>query len=125
MIGSYKLFFFQLKTTGVEDLQSITKIKLRVIANEVGLQNLNIYTPNLTALTLDGSQILSLRDLGCSLQNLKILRVNNCSLTSLDGLYGLENLEELYAGDNEIADVLSCSCLTKVKTIDFRRYGKL
>lgn len=102
-------------------MDTVTQVKLRVISRDVSLQHLSMHTPNLKELTLDGSYVSSLRDLGCRLVNLTILRVNRCSLTSLDGLMGLEHLEELYAANNMIDNVMPCTCLEKVKTIDVRR----
>lgn len=111
----------QLKVTETEDLKNVTEVKLRVIARDVSLQHLSIHTPLLRELTLDGSVISSLRDIGCSLKHLKILRVNRCGLTCFDGLFGLETLEEIYAGNNKIEDVSPCSHLPGIKLIDVRK----
>lgn len=99
----------------------MTQVKLRVIARDVSLQHLNIHTPILRELTLDGSMISSLRDLGCQLKCLKILKVNRCGLVSFDGLFGLETLEELYAGYNYLEDVTPCSHLPNIKVIDVKQ----
>lgn len=77
-----------------------------------------IHTPLLRELTLDGSYVSSLRDLGCGLKNLKILRVNRCGLTSFDGTFGLESVEELYAADNLIETLCPCSFLPNLKLLD-------
>lgn len=110
-----------MRVTETDDLKNVTQVKLRVIARDVSLQHLNIYTPILRELTLDGSVISSLRDLGCKLKCLKILRVNRCGLTSFDGLFGLETLEELHAGYNNIENVSPCSHLPEIKLIDVRK----
>lgn len=107
--------------TGTRNLETITEVKLRVISRDVSLQHLNIHTPLLRELTLDGSYVSSLRDLGCGLQNLKILRVNRCGLTSLDGTFGLESVEELYAADNLIESPVQCSYLPNIRIVDLRR----
>lgn len=80
-----------------------------------------IHTPLLRELTLDGSYVSSLRDLGCGLKNLKILRVNRCSLTSFDGTFGLESVEELYAAGNAIENLCHCSFLPNIRVLDVRR----
>lgn len=112
---------FQISSTGTNDLDSIVKVKLQVIAVDLCLQHLSIYTPNLTELILDGSVLLSLRDLGCDLKNLKILRVIRCNLTSLDGMFGLESLVELYAGNNRIEDLSPCAFLPYIRILDLRK----
>lgn len=66
----------------------MTQIKLRVIARDLALQQLGVFLPALRELTLDGSIISSLRDLGDGLRNLKILRVNRCQLSCIDGVFG-------------------------------------
>lgn len=77
--------------------------------------------PSLTELILDGSIMSSLRDLGCGLINLKILKVARCTLTSLDGLFGIENLEELHAQNNSIEDLSPCTYLPFIRLIDLRK----
>ncbi|CAH0560343.1 unnamed protein product [Brassicogethes aeneus] len=109
------------QVTNSDDLQSITQLKLKVIAREVPLQQLSIHTPFLRELILDGSIVSTLRDLGCGLKNLKILRVNRCMLTCIDSVFGFEMLEELYAADNDIKDLLPCAFLTNLKILDVRR----
>ncbi|XP_022906837.1 uncharacterized protein [Onthophagus taurus] len=101
-----------------KDVSNITKVKLMVIAVDVGLQHLHHHVPMLTELILDGSVLVSLRDLGCALKNLKILRVNRCGLTALDGTYGFDNLEEIYAAKNQLLDISECYNLVKLKVID-------
>lgn len=92
-----------------------------MISRDVSLQLLMIHTPLLRELTLDGSYVSSLRDLGCGLKNLKILRVNRCSLTSFDGTFGLETVEELYAAGNSIETLCPCSFLPNIKVLDVRK----
>ncbi|XP_019869576.2 leucine-rich repeat-containing protein 56 [Aethina tumida] len=104
-----------------EDLESITQLKLKVIARELPLQQLGILTPNLRELILDGSYVSSLRDLGCGLKNLKILRVNNCGVNTIDSVFGFEMLEELYAADNLLQDLLPCAFLSNLRVLDVRR----
>ncbi|CAH1108825.1 unnamed protein product [Psylliodes chrysocephalus] len=82
---------------------------------------LSIYTPNLRELILDGSAVSSLRDLGGGLKNLKILKVNRCGLTCIDGVFSIEQLEELHAADNEIATLAPCAFLTNLRVLDVRR----
>ncbi|XP_017772059.1 PREDICTED: leucine-rich repeat-containing protein 56 [Nicrophorus vespilloides] len=107
--------------TGSDNLDGLSELKLKVIAQEVGLQHLSTYAPVLCELTLDGSVVSSLRDLGCGLKTLKTLRVNKCGLTSLDGIFGMPNLEKLYAAGNSIRDLCPCTSLQSINLIDARK----
>uniref|UniRef100_A0A6P7F8G6 Leucine-rich repeat-containing protein 56 n=1 Tax=Diabrotica virgifera virgifera TaxID=50390 RepID=A0A6P7F8G6_DIAVI len=109
------------QVTDTEDLTTVTQLKLRVISRETTLQYLSFYTPALRELTLDGSVVSSLRDLGFGLKNLKILRVNRCGLTCIDGVFGFEHLEELYIANNEINTLSPCAFLNNVRVLDVRR----
>ncbi|XP_072399570.1 leucine-rich repeat-containing protein 56-like isoform X2 [Diabrotica undecimpunctata] len=109
------------QVTNTEDLTTVTQLKLRVISRETTLQYLSFYTPALRELTLDGSVVSSLRDLGFGLKNLKILKVNRCGLTCIDGVFGFEHLEELYIANNEINTLSPCAFLNKVRVLDVRR----
>ncbi|XP_066154592.1 dynein axonemal light chain 1 isoform X2 [Euwallacea fornicatus] len=111
----------QVRTSDTENLETVTQIKLRVIARELALQQLGIHLPSLRELVLDGSIISSLRDLGHGLRSLKILRVNRCRLSCIDGVLGFESLEELHAADNSIKDLSPCAFLSNLKVLDIRR----
>lgn len=113
--------FQKIKVTSTEELDRVTQVKLRVIAHDVTLQHLSIYTPALRELILDGSVVSTLRDLGCGLKNLKILKINRCGLTCLDGMFSLESLEELYAADNSIQYITPCAFLPHIRVIDLKR----
>ncbi|KAK5643405.1 hypothetical protein RI129_007250 [Pyrocoelia pectoralis] len=102
------------------ELSNVTKIQLRVISIETSLQHMSVYLPLLGELVLDGSAISSLRDLGCGLKNLKILKVCSCGLTTLDGLLGLDTLEEFHAGNNHIGDLSPCGFLPDIRLINLK-----
>ncbi|KAJ0179489.1 hypothetical protein K1T71_005201 [Dendrolimus kikuchii] len=104
-------------TTDEEVLQ-IRETKLRVIAERVGLRRLHVLAPRLRNLTLDGSALSSLRDLGIGLIHLKILSINRCGLYTLDGVWGLGALRELYAAGNRIQDLHALGALQKLHTLD-------
>lgn len=110
-----------MKVTDTNDLESITKIRLRVLARDFSINRIPIYLPNLTELNLDGSGLFSLRDLGCEMKNLTILHVTRCGLNSLDGLFGLQALVELYAGSNNINDLSQCACLPEIVKLDLKK----
>lgn len=102
-------------------MSTVTQLRLRVISREITLQYLHIYMPALRELNLDCSAVASLRDIGTGLKNLKILKVNRCGLTCIDGVFGFENLEELYAANNELTSLAQCAFLTHLKILDVRR----
>ncbi|CAK1551970.1 unnamed protein product [Leptosia nina] len=101
-----------------EEVLRIREAKLRVVAERVGLRRLHVLAPRLRTLTLDGSAISSLRDLGIGLTHLKVLSVNRCSLTSLDGIWGLSTLRELHAAGNRLRDLHPLAVLQKLHTLN-------
>ncbi|XP_023938226.2 uncharacterized protein LOC112046014 [Bicyclus anynana] len=101
-----------------EEVLTIREAKLRVIAERVGLRRLHVLAPHLRSLTLDGSAISSLRDLGIGLVHLKILSINRCGLTSLDGIWGLGALRELYAAGNRLCELHPLAAMQKLHTLN-------
>ncbi|XP_045492238.1 uncharacterized protein LOC123691741 isoform X2 [Colias croceus] len=101
-----------------EEVLRIREAKLRVVAERVGLRRLHVLAPRLRSLTLDGSAISSLRDLGIGLVHLKFLSVNRCGLTSLDGIWGLGTLRELNAAGNRLHDLNPLAVLQKLHTLN-------
>lgn len=108
------------EAAGVGDsaTEEVRILKLKVIGRDVSLQHLPIYAPKLTKLTLDESILNSLRDLGSGLSNLKYLSVNNCGLTSLDGIMALLTMEEFHAAGNRLMDLSGCVSLNEVRRIN-------
>ncbi|XP_035431136.2 uncharacterized protein LOC118263324 [Spodoptera frugiperda] len=101
-----------------DEVLRIREAKLRVVADRVGLRRLHVLSPRLRILTLDGSALSSLRDLGIGLVHLKILSINRCGLSSLDGVWGLGNLRELFAAGNRIQDLQPLAALQKLHTLN-------
>ncbi|KAL4703318.1 hypothetical protein ACJJTC_006681 [Scirpophaga incertulas] len=101
-----------------EEVLRIREAKLRVVAERVGLRRLHVLAPRLRSLTLDGSALSSLRDLGIGLVHLKILSVNRCGLTCLDGVWGLGTLWEFYATGNRLQDLQPLAALQKLHTLN-------
>ena len=91
----------------------MTEVKLKVISHMTSLQRIPLFMPNLKSLNLEGSIVLTLRDLGCDMGCLVYLNVSRCSLKSLDGTNGLETLEELVADYNMIEEVGPCKFFIK------------
>ncbi|KAI5739725.1 hypothetical protein M8J77_022676 [Diaphorina citri] len=108
------------EVTGAEDLKSVFELKLKVLSSELSLSKLHLYVPQLMILDLSGSYLHSLRDLGCSLTNLKVLKVDRCSLDSLDGVFGLSSVIELSAAYNRIEDLTPAIFLEHLKILNLR-----
>jgi hypothetical protein len=70
-------------------------------------------------LRLNNSIIPSVRDIGCTLVNLRFLSLARCNLSSLDGIATIsQNLEELYLAFNQITDVCDLMGMDQLKIID-------
>ncbi|XP_058831477.1 uncharacterized protein LOC131690037 [Topomyia yanbarensis] len=108
------------QAAGGNELHRVTDIKLKVISHMTSLQRIPFFIPNLKALTLEGSIVTTLRDLGCDMTSLVYLNVSRCSLKNLDGTSGLETLEELVADYNQIQEVGPCTNLVMVKKISLK-----
>ncbi|XP_050094608.1 uncharacterized protein LOC126577197 [Anopheles aquasalis] len=105
---------------GTQDLSTVTEIKLKVISHMTSLQRIPCFIPHLRSLILEGSIVLTLRDLGCDMTSLRYLNVSRCSLKHLDGTTGLESLEELVADYNLIEEVGPCTNLINIKKISLK-----
>lgn len=103
---------------GVDDLEDISCLEVKVDTSEMSLGNFGSLVPNLTELKLSNSSIHSIRDLGSCLHNLRILWMSQCSLQDLDGIGSLSNLHELYLSFNEISEISSVSMLENLQILD-------
>lgn len=73
------------------------------------------------ALNLDGSSLDSLRDLGSEL-TVKYLNVSRCGLKSLDGINGIQTLEQLVADNNKIECVFPLTHLVGLKSLSLNGF---
>ncbi|XP_035893440.1 uncharacterized protein LOC118503839 [Anopheles stephensi] len=108
------------QAAGTQDLATVHEIKLKVISHMTSLQRIPCFIPQLRSLILEGSIVMTLRDLGCDMTFLRYLNVSRCSLKHLDGTTGLESLEELVADYNLIEEVGPCSNLINIKKISLK-----
>uniref|UniRef100_A0A182S8W3 U2A'/phosphoprotein 32 family A C-terminal domain-containing protein n=1 Tax=Anopheles maculatus TaxID=74869 RepID=A0A182S8W3_9DIPT len=108
------------QAAGTQDLATVHEIKLKVISHMTSLQRIPCFIPQLRTLILEGSIVMTLRDLGCDMTFLRYLNVSRCSLKHLDGTTGLESLEELVADYNLIEEVGPCSNLINIKKISLK-----
>ena len=69
------------------------------------LQEFGELMPSLKMLKMNESVIHSLRDMGTSLRNLKILYISKCQLSDISGINAFPLLQELYASYNFISDL--------------------
>lgn len=107
------------KYDGEDDPTQIISLETVVDTTELTLSFLGEMFPRLEKLRLNNSIMTSVRDIGCTLKNLRFLNLARCGLTSLDGLGGLSgNLEELYVAYNKITDVCDLIGMEKLKIVD-------
>uniref|UniRef100_A0A182QKL9 U2A'/phosphoprotein 32 family A C-terminal domain-containing protein n=1 Tax=Anopheles farauti TaxID=69004 RepID=A0A182QKL9_9DIPT len=108
------------QAAGTQELATVHEIKLKVISHLTSLQRIPCFIPQLRSLILEGSIVMTLRDLGCDMTFLRHLNVSRCSLKHLDGTTGLESLEELVADYNLIEEVGPCTNLINIKKISLK-----
>ncbi|XP_060074287.1 leucine-rich repeat-containing protein 56-like [Ylistrum balloti] len=104
--------------TGVQNLDSVTSLELKVNTSDTSLGNFGSLLPNLTQLRLSNSVTPCIRDLGSSLRFVQVLWMSRCSLVELDGVSSMSSLQELYLSYNEISDISPLSMLDKLQILD-------
>ncbi|KFP72127.1 Leucine-rich repeat-containing protein 56, partial [Acanthisitta chloris] len=106
--------------TGVDDLQQVKALEMRVDTRESTLGNFGMYLPNLRELKLDNSLLVSVRDLGTSLSHLRVLWMVHCGLSDLDGICSFSSLKELYIASNNISDLSQLAWLDHLEVLDLK-----
>ncbi|EDV29377.1 Leucine-rich repeat-containing protein 56 [Trichoplax sp. H2] len=109
--------------TGCTNLGEVNYLEIRVNTTDNTLGNFGIWLPNLYELKLTNSIISSVRDLGTSLVNLKILWMPRCQLNEVDGISCLSSLKELYLAYNTINDISPISMLENIEVLDLEGNG--
>ncbi|XP_030845621.1 leucine-rich repeat-containing protein 56 [Strongylocentrotus purpuratus] len=104
--------------TGIEDLEGVKFLEMRVDTSETSLGNFGAMLPNLKQLKLNDSLIASVRDLGTALDILGVLWMARCCLSDLDGLSSMSSLQELYLAYNDVSDISPCSMLENLQLLD-------
>jgi len=102
----------------VDDLKDATFIELTVDTSEQVVDNLGDLMPNLQQLKLNNSSLASFRDLGTSLQSLRILWLSRSGVTDLDGIGALCGLKELYLAFNDICDLTPLAMHDELQVLD-------
>lgn len=103
---------------GVDDLQQVKALEMRVDTREISLGNFGVHLPNLRELKLNNSLLVSVRDLGTSLSHLCVLWMARCGLSDLDGISSCSSLKELYIAYNNISDLCQLTWLDHLEVLD-------
>ncbi|CAN8214836.1 unnamed protein product [Coccothraustes coccothraustes] len=103
---------------GVNDLQQVKALEMRVDTREMSLGNFGVHLPNLRELKLNSSLLVSVRDLGTSLSHLRVLWMAQCGLSDLDGISSCGSLKELYIAYNNISDLSQLTWLDHLEVLD-------
>ncbi|XP_054246697.1 leucine-rich repeat-containing protein 56 [Indicator indicator] len=104
--------------TGVDDLQAVTALEVRVDTRDSSLGSLGAYLPSLRELKLNDSLLVSVRDLGTTLAHLQVLWLARCGLSDLDGISSCSSLKELYIAYNNISDLSQLPWLDHLEVLD-------
>jgi len=105
--------------SGQFDLRDVGTIELKVDTREMAVSSMGEKLPNLVELKLNGSFVPQLRDLGTSLQQLRVLWLARSHLEELAGIAsGLPRLQELYVSFNEIRDVSALAEMDDLEVVD-------
>ncbi|PKU46861.1 leucine-rich repeat-containing protein 56 [Limosa lapponica baueri] len=103
---------------GVDDLQRVKSLEMRVDTRDNSLGNFGTYLPNLRELKLNNSLLVSVRDLGTTLSHLHVLWMAHCGLSDLDGISSCSSLKELYIAYNNISDLSQLTWLDHLEVLD-------
>nr|XP_041572498.1 leucine-rich repeat-containing protein 56 isoform X2 [Taeniopygia guttata] len=90
---------------GVDDLQQVKALEMRVDTREISLGNFGVHLPNLRELKLNNSLLVSVRDLGTSLSHLCVLWMARCGLSDLDGISSCSSLKLTWLDHIEVLDL--------------------
>lgn len=92
------------------ELRDVTRLALVVDSSQVSVEGVWDVVPNLHTLALDGSRLLSFRDLGVGLRHLNTLSLESSFVEDLDGIGALSGLRELRLAHNRVSDVTPLAC---------------
>jgi len=106
------------KITGINNLNEIRCLELKVDSRKTSIGNIGKILPNLSQLNLNNSYFESIRNLGSSFDKLDILWACNCSINELDGISSFNSLKKLYVNKNSITDIYSITMLDSLETLN-------
>lgn len=99
-------------------LRDIKTLKLVVDTSQVSVEGVWDAIPYLHTLVLDGSRLVSFRDLGVGLQYLNTLSLEFSGVEHLDGIGALSGLRELRLARNYVSDVTPLACHGNLQVLD-------
>lgn len=104
-----------------QQLRGITKLTLVIDSSQVSIDGVWDAVPNLHTLALNGSRLLSFRDLGVGLRHLNTLSLESSYVEDLDGIGALAGLRELRLACNRVSDVTPLACHGSLQVLDLQR----
>ena len=106
------------RVTGCNDLSVVTYAELKVDTCERSVAALGELLPALRELRLSDSSVATLRDLGTTLRNLRVLWLCRSGVRDLEGASALPYLEELYLSFNDVSDLTQLALHEHLKLLD-------
>ena len=106
------------RMTGHDDLRRVKRLEAQIDAVSQSVGPLGERLPNLIELRLNGGLVHSLRDLGTSLSNIRVLHLGRCGVEDLSGAFSFSKIEELYLPFNNIKDLSPLASMTKLRVLD-------
>ena len=104
--------------TGENNLHNVKHLEIIVNTTNNSLGDIGDKLCNLEELKLNGSTIPSIRDLGTSLRNIRILWLSRCGIKELDGISTFSKLRELYLSFNDIDDISDLAGMEELEILD-------
>ena len=104
--------------TGTRELETCRFLQMAVDSEFVPLSCLGERLPALEQLKLNGSSLPSLRYLGTSMTQLRVLWLCRCGLQELDNLGALPQLQELYLAFNDISQLSPLTEADELQVLD-------
>jgi len=106
-----------LGTNSLTNVDSL-EIKVDAVCGSQRVECIGELLPSLRQLRLNQSYICSVRDLGTSLRNLRVLWMSRTLLQDLAGIAAMPCLEELYVSFNNVQDLAPLSTHEALRLID-------
>ncbi len=77
--------YFNISTTQ-EEVKNLSKLSIKIQSDLGMLNQFGVHLPKLEELTLNGSIIPKIDDIGSNFNNLRVLNISNCFLEDLNGI---------------------------------------
>lgn len=102
-------------------LEDVTRLTLVIDSLETSVEGVWASVPSLHTLVLDGSRLLSFRDLGVGLRHLNTLSLEASDVEDLDGIGALSGLRQLRLAGNRVSDVTPLACHGNLQVLGLER----